>query len=209
MVALPGPNIGLETIIVADPVTLLYAQIAGNRAGQMSVNTGGLLATYRAAKRALALAATPTLVMELVGAASTILRVRRITVSGAAATASQIIPVDIIKYSAVSTVGTKSTITAVPDDSAFAAAGGVCSAFTVNPTVGTPVGTIGNKPVSFGLVTAAVIGDQAVWDFTTRNDSGLIIRGIAESVGIHLAGVTLTNATTLNFEIEWSEEASS
>ncbi len=206
---MPDPSVATTVIALADPITQLYKQSAGNRSGATFIDPRGLLPTYRAAKRALALPATPTLAANLVGAANKIVRVRRVMVSGAAATASQIIPVDLIKYSTAATGGTATTPAAVPDDSADGAAGAVLSVYTVLPTLGTAVGTVGVKPVSFGLITAAIIGDMAVWDFTVRGDEGIVLRGVAETLGIHLGGVALANATTLNCEWEWTEEASS
>lgn len=173
-------------------------------AGQM-VNRDDPRTRYRAGKIGLVLAATPTTVVSIIGSATKRIRVLRITVSGAAATASQIIPVTVAMYSTANTGGTATTQALVPTDSTFSAATAVVSQYTANPTTGTLVGVVAAETAVFALATAAA-QPGIVFDFTARNGGGLVLNSVAETLAINFAGVTLANATTLSYDIEVVEE---
>lgn len=202
--AQPAPQLGTTQILVRDPVTALLAYGSGNSLGQLNVYNGGVVPTYSAAKRALALAATPTDAVVIVGSATKTVRIRRIGLSCAAATATQVIPLEILKRSAAGSGGTSTAATVVPNDSGSAAGTAVVNLFTANPTVGTPVGVVRAPVVSCALLTTA--GANVTLSFSEFNDQPIVLRGVAESLAINLAGVTLANATTLNVDVEWTEE---
>lgn len=201
------PQLGQPWAVVGNPITLRAYGQSGNAFGQQFVNNEGKLLTYRGAIRGLVLAATPTLVVNLVGAASVITSLRRVSISGAAATASQVIPVDLIAYSSAASGGTATTPTPIPAKSTDAAAAAVLQAYTANPTAGTAVGTFDTGNFTAGLITTAA--NRLTFDYGTRNDKVPQIVGVAQHIGLHFGGVTLANATTVNVVFEWTEEPSS
>lgn len=161
---------------------------------------------YRAAAVGFALAATPSDVAIINGVAGKKVRVLRIEVSGAAATAPQNIPVQIIKRSTANTGGTSAAMTAVPDDSAFSAAAAAAIRYTANGTPGTTVGTVDTNIVCCAVTSSVVAPTAIVFDFTARNNAGHVLNSASEGLAVNLGGVTLANATTLNVVIEWIEE---
>lgn len=166
----------------------------------------GLRATYRSAKQALSLHATPNVIATLVGSATKTVRVIGLRISGAAATASQDIPFVVNKHSAANSGGTATQPPAVLVDSLDAAATAVFNVYTVDPTMGAKVGALMADVVSCGLATVA--GGSPVVNVPLVDAFGkpVFLRGVAESIAIDLAGVTLANATTMNVEIIWTEE---
>lgn len=182
-----------------------------NRVAFPGVITGvisleGNLATYRAAKEALALHATPNGVFTMIGSATKLIVVNSIRVSGAAATASQDIPYDLKKCSTAPSGGTAGAMTAVPLDSLDAAATAVLDTYTVDPTLGTLVGVISTGVIPCGLATVA--GQPAPIDVFKIGSfgKGIHLNAATESIALDLLGVTLANATTLNIEVEWTEQ---
>jgi hypothetical protein len=174
--------------------------------GAQIVSTEGTKPTYSAASTgAFALPATPTQCVTLFGSATKTIRLLRVTVSGSAATASQVIAVGLQKLSTPPTGGVAVNPAIVPHDSASPAGSAVVAHYTTLPTLGTALGYIRQAQVMFGLLTALTI-DRMVWDFTTRNGQGLVLRGTSQGVAVNLNGVTLTNATLLGYEFEWSED---
>lgn len=161
---------------------------------------------YRAGVIGVTLAATPSDFLTIIGSSTKKVRVLRIAVSGAAATASQIIPVQIVARSTAASGGTSAAATAVPMDSSLPAATSVVTRYTANPTVGTLVGIVDVMTVNFALATAVVQPGPVVFDFTARNGGGYTLNATTEALAVNLNGVTLANATTINVMVEWIEE---
>ena len=172
------------------------------------ISLEGQKAAYMVAKTALALAATPTVVASIQGSATKTIKVRRVRISGAAATASQNIPVELRKTSTAFTGGTATAPTPVPVDSNLGAATAVVSYFTANPTEGTSVGAVASGVVPCLLATAAGapgFGSNH-HDLIDPYGEGITLRGTAQCLDVHLLGVTLNNTTTMNISFEFTEE---
>jgi hypothetical protein len=116
-----------------------------------------------------------------------------------------VIAVGLQKLSTAPTGGVAVNPAIVPHDSASAAGTAVVAHYTTLPTLGTALGYIRQSQVMFGLLTALTV-DRMVWDFTTRNGQGLVLRGTSQGVAINLNGATLANATLLGYEWEFTEE---
>lgn len=189
---------------MALPGSVLSVPQANLLAGSVSLE--GLKATYRSAKQALALHATPNVIATLVGSATKVVKVVSVKISGAAATASQDIPFLIKKHSVANSSGTATQPAAVPVDSTNPAATAVFNVYTVDPTMGTSLGAIAEGVVSCGLATVAGGSPDVTIPLVSNFGQAVTLRGVAESISIDLAGVTLANATTANIEIVWTEE---
>lgn len=172
------------------------------------VNTserGGQLATYRYASAAITPVATATDVLTLHGSASKIIRVTRLKVTGVA-TAQAAYPTYIIKRTAANTGGTATNPDAVKADSLDAAATGVLTLYSANPSaLGAGVAfdaetlllTKAADPTAFPLPF-----DRA-WGI--RTDKQPVLRGVAEALAINFAGAGVPAGAAINFILEWTE----
>lgn len=171
--------------------------------GVPSVNTEGTKATYSAAG-VFAPAAAATDVFTITGSATKTIRVLRMTIGGQA-TAAINVAMAIIKRSAANTSGTPATITAAPHDSANAAATALVQSWTANPSLGATVATVRQQFVTLNAATPGFALAQTVFDFTTRNGQGIVLRGIAQVLALNFAGNTVSG-NLLAADVEWTEE---
>lgn len=161
--------------------------------------------TYSAAITGLTTALLATDIVTIIGGATTVVRITGIGIS-ANGSAGANANLALIKRSTANTGGTSTTPAAVPYDSNDAAATAVFRAYTVNPTVlGTVVGTVRTvEQFISGVVTA---GSGVVeWEFGVRPAKPIVLRGVAQTLAVNLAGVTVTGGS-YNVWIEWTEAA--
>lgn len=191
----------------ATPPTLTDGQQAAaqaDTAGSRQINTEGKKATY-SASAAVVLAASATDVFTITGSASKTIRVNRIAVTGKA-TAASVFAVDLSKRSTANTGGTSSAATAVPHDSASAAASATVLSYSANPTLGSLIGTVRLQLLAFTIAaTTPFPPSPLVWDFTTRNGQAVVLRGITQVLALSLEAQTVTGGAVF-VEIEWTEE---
>lgn len=163
----------------------------------------GIKTTYSAAATNFAPPATPTDIFTITGSASKTVRVTKIFVTGTQTTAA-VRDVLLIKRSSANTGGTSAAATAVPHDSANAAATATVLSYTINPTaLGTAVGTIFSKKVF--IPGTGVVQGELILDFGTTNDQAIVLRGTAQVLAVNLNSVTSTG-NAVNITIEWTEE---
>lgn len=181
---------------------------AGAQRASMTLDNAS--AMYRAAKSALTPVATPTAIFVITGSATKTVRVKKITVAGAA-TAYGEMPVTIVRGSDAGTLGSAvlTGITPAKMDSGSATATAVVSTVgTANyTTVPAAAGIAGAARVAFGpLTTAATSSDatKSVWVF----DRALVLRGVAEVLYVQGNGSTVPSGGVMDFEVEWEEDAS-
>lgn len=166
-------------------------------------------ATYGATAINITPATTATDIFTITGSASKTIYIHKITVTGNRTAHAQDLVV-LLKRSTANAGGTSTTRTAVPYDSANAAATATVRAYTANPTLGTLVGAIQANRVSFPVQTptnAQGNGGAAVpwiWEYT-KDAQPITLRGTSEVLAINLNGVTIAGGS-LQFNIEWSEE---
>lgn len=170
-------------------------------AGSLQVNTEGKKATYSSAPSTV-LAAAATDALTITGSATKTIRITRVSFTGIGTTLGDA-TVTLNKRSTANTGGTSTAAAAVPHDSTSASATATVLQYTANPTLGTLVGAVRSLPSPFFALTNAAY--PTVWDFTTRNGQGIVLRGTSQVLAIGLGGATVTGGL-LYGEIEWTEE---
>lgn len=163
--------------------------------------------TYRAAGNVVAAAGTaPFLIIN--GAATKVIRIMRIRITGLTLTAVQYLRVQAAKYSTAPSGGTPAAATVVKLDSAAQASGATVNGYTAAPTPGTLVGPIAERTVLGQATTPAAGGlpqEADFWFDFNYDDEGAILRAAAENIGILFAAAPAT-AVTLSYEIEFTED---
>lgn len=171
--------------------------------GIASVNTEGTKDTYSVATSGFTPAATATDFFSIVGSGTKTVRVLRITISGNA-TAAISEDILLIKRSTASTGGTPAALTVGLHDSNGNAVTATVNTWTANPGVlGTTAGTFRAKRMNLGATGAA---GEVIWDFTTRNSRGIVLRGVAQSLNLNYNGAAVPGGMTLNMDVEFTEE---
>jgi hypothetical protein len=179
------------------------ARSAPGTTGIPSVSTEGVRQTYSAGTLGFTPVATPTDFLAIVGSGTKTVRVLRISISGFATSA---ITEDIvlIKRSSANSGSTPVDLTAVPHDANDSAATAVIRTYTAsNPTTGTAVGNVRAQKLNLGATGAA---GSIVWDFTRNNDQAIVLRGTTQYLVLNWNGAAVPSGTTLDFDVEWSEE---
>jgi hypothetical protein len=196
---------------------LLIAQATGYTAavdayGNIAVMTEGTKPTFSAASLGLVPAAAATDIFTLQSVSKTV-RLLRLEISGVA-TAAAAVAVALLKggVGLADTGGTQASGIALPvagtHDSANAVATALLAAYTANPTInrGT-VGTAGNLLIRAGTLNLSVPAGPAsplVWDFTTRNGQGLVLRA-GQHVALNFNGAT-NAGNIVQINAEFTEE---
>lgn len=171
--------------------------------GSVYVNTSGRKATYSAGVSNLAVAALTTDFFTITGSATTIVKVTKITFQSES-TANAVPELILLKRSTANSGGTSTTATAVPNDSADAAATAVVRSYTANPTLGTLVGFV-RAVKFFSSGASSQPAEPVIFEFGNNHSKPIVLRGTGEVLSLSLAGVTLAGSS-LTISIEWVEE---
>lgn len=159
-------------------------------------------ATYSASVAGLVTALVATDIFTITGSASKTVKITQIQV--AATGNNNNVDLDLIKRSAANTGGTSTSRTAVPHDSTDAAATATVLAYTVNPTLGTPVGTV--RATNFATASAiSPQADRVVFDFGASISKPIVLRGTSQVLAVNLNGNTIA-APAVDISVEWTEE---
>jgi hypothetical protein len=178
------------------PILQENVYVAGGK-----VTTEGITATYGIAGAGNTPAPTPTDVFILNGSATKTVKIKRITVSGLATTAGTM-SVSLVKRTTANTGGTSTAPSIALFDSKDAAATAVPKLYTANPSaLGTGI-TLSTQSLNFGVAGAAA---NVVFDFSTRNDKAIYLRGVAEGLAINLNGGAVPSGGTFGYTIEFEE----
>jgi hypothetical protein len=214
MVSVPLPN-GAQAALgfgITRSGTTMYPLLVDSQGG-LIVQTEGSRPTFNFSTPAggQVLAATPTDVLEITGAASGKVRVTRLRVSLVTATAQQNIEVLAVRRSTLHAGGTVATIAAVSSDILVdgTVQGGVINLFSVNgTTLGTSLGPIADVIVP-AVLPAGI--DPAPTDIIGGLDTAaskpIVLNGTADTLCLNLNGVTLTHTTTIYVDGEITYEA--
>ena len=166
------------------------------------------LRTYRAATTATVVApADPTSFFYISGSATKDVLVRKIAVSGATLTDIAYNSYVVEKFSTAHTVGTAVALAKIPLDSNFGAAtASLVQVYTAAPTEGTNLGPIACRRVLLQDTTAAAGGipDIVEFDFSDVDGGGVLLRGVAQGLGLAF-GEDPATAVTVGVEVEWQE----
>jgi hypothetical protein len=178
--------------------------------GAQLVSSDGTIPTYRYCSLALAMVATPTDALVIQGSATKTVRVKRIKVSGQA-TAQGSMPVQLIRRSTAGTVAPAvlTAIAAAKHDSTDPAATAVVSTVgTANPGVlGTSAGIVGVDRLGMSALGTGTAGggEDVDWNFATRQDKAIVLRGVSEFLVINFNGAAIPAGGVVDFEVELEE----
>jgi hypothetical protein len=178
-------------------------QTSGNQI-TIAVPSDGVKQSYSASVTGLVAANLATDIFTISGSSSKIVRITRINISATQNT-STTRNVQLIKRSTLNSGGTSTTRAAIPHDSNNIAASATIKAYTVNPTLGTAIGTVRTRRTQIQATMVSSAIDDVLWEFGTRPSQALVLRTVNEMVSINLNGVTLSN-NLFDIDIEWTEE---
>lgn len=162
---------------------------------------------YRYAVLAFAPVATPTDVLVIQGSATKNLAIKRIVLQGVA-TAAGNMPVQIIRRSAADT--TTCVLTAVTvgqqDKNDPAPSAVVSTVGTANcGSLGTSAGVIGVGRLQMSAAGTGLAIQPLVWEYATRLDKSLVVRGITDFIVINLNGAAIPAGGVIDIEVEMEE----
>lgn len=163
--------------------------------------------SYRFSVSAFAPVATPTDFLVIQGSAAKTLHIKRIALQGAA-TAAGNMPVQLMRRSAADT--TTCVLTAVAaakkDISDPASVSTVSTVGTANcGSLGTSAGVLGAGRLEMTALGTGVAINPLVWEFATRLDKSLLVRGVADFVVLNLSGAAIPAGGVIDFEVEIEE----
>lgn len=174
--------------------------------------------TYSQAMANLVVASSPTTYWQLCGSATATVRVTRITISGRQTTAAHA-DFQLIKTSTAATGGTiaagqpfaSAAVVGVPYDTGTSAGTALVTAWTANPTVGTPVvasaGWVWSGSAFLGNLTTGQSGTGIDITFGNRPASAIVLRGAAQCLAISSAvGTGPGSGNLMDIFQEWTEE---
>jgi hypothetical protein len=157
------------------------------------------LPTYRAASFLIAVNIGTTDFYQMMGSPTLPVKIKRIAVSGVGGSAG-FITINLFKRTAVNTGGTTIVVPIAQHDSANPAATASVFQYNTNPAaLGTGI-AVGAQVMNF---TTSSVTPTLVWDFSTRNDAPLVLRGVTQSLCINANSTGI--ALSLDVEIEWEE----
>lgn len=200
-------GIGIETLGLYDTVAgLMYAlRNAPGHQGAVLVSSDGAKATYRYAGT-MTPAATPTDIITITGSSTRTGRIKSIVLGGLASTGNSM-ALALIRRSTANTGGTKAAASGGAHDINDPSATIIPQVYSANATgLGVAVGSIGQGRLWLGGVINTPF--QLRWDFSTRQDKALILRGTSDIIAINLAGATVPSGGVIDFEIEIEEDVS-
>lgn len=176
-----------------------------NGGGQTCENAAApsIKATYSFATLALSPASAATDIVTLTGSSTKVVRLVQLTVCGTA-TAPSTIDVVLVERSTANSGGTSSAPTMVSLDTGDAAATAAVAAYTANPTVGSLVGNIRGRKLN--LATTSGGAGCLIFDFSTRNGKGPILRDALHTIALNLNGASIPAGAALDIDAEWTEE---
>lgn len=158
--------------------------------------------TYAAVVNASSAAASTDITI-LPGNATNTVYVTKVIVSGVQTSAGEV-DILLVKRSTADTGGTSAAMTAVPFDSADAAASSAPLSFTANPTLGTTVGTVARTYLPVAPAATGTVSSSYTFDFGVRGKP-IKLSGTAQGLAVNLNGATVTGgAFTVTYE--WREE---
>ena len=178
--------------------------VIGTARAATAISTEGVRATYSYSSQANTPAATPTDIFKIAGSATKTIRITRIAIGGIAGTAGWL-KIALVRRSTAGSGGTATNPTAMKHDTNDPAATATLTLYTANPTVGTAVGTLHASRVFLPLVTVTS-APQTVWEFTHRNEEGIVLRGTTDILCINGVGDTVPASGVLDIDVTWIEE---
>jgi hypothetical protein len=176
--------------------------VYGARSQQMHSLLDGDAATYSVATSGLSGLANGSLLLQMAGNASNVVRITRVEIyaTGTAGVGT----VSLQRFSTTATGGSPSGFQTSKNDINDPAAASSLVYYTAAPTGGIPLG--GNVRVGTVAIAAATLpAVLTAWDFGEGPKKGLILRGTSDFMCLQL--VSGFSGNTLNISWEWTESA--
>ena len=184
---------------------------AASATNASAVSSEGVKPTYRYAALGFATVATPTDVLVIQGSATKTIRIKRVVLNGVA-TAAANMPVQIIRRSTAGTLGSAvlTALTAAKHDINDVAPTAVLSTVgTANyTTLGTTAGTIGAGRLQLSAAATGLSVTPLLWEFATRNDKALILRGTSDFICLNLNAGAVPLGAVVDIEVQTEEDNS-
>lgn len=171
--------------------------------GIPAVSTEGTKPTYSCSVVGFTPAANATDFFQIVGSSTKVVRVLKVVVSGTASSAATV-DVLLVKRTTANSGGTSTQPAIAGHDSNDPTATAVVNAYTANPSgLGTSAGNIGARKLNLGASGSA---GTVEWEFTTRTDKGVVLRGTSQSLNLNWNGAAVPAGTNLAIEVQFTEE---
>ena len=183
-----------------------------------SIPLDSIKRTYSLSMTNLVVASSPTTYWQICGSASSTVRVTRLTIAGRQTTAAHA-DFQLLKTSTAATGGTIASgqpfagaaIVGYPYDTNSAAGTALTTAWTANPTVGTPIvasaGFLWSGQIFLGNLTTAQSNAETLIDFGNHPGSAVVLRGTAQCLAISSAvGTGPGSGNLMNITEEYTEE---
>lgn len=165
--------------------------------------------TYGASVVGLVPAASATDLFTLCGSATKVVRVSSVRVGGRA-TAAASVDISLILRSTANTGGTSTAPNIQKYDSQYPTATAVATAYTANPTVGTPVGGSGAamqvNQLFLGNLTTGAPGADVVHVYGDRPASQIVLRGVAQCLAVNMNGQSASGGL-MDISVQWTENS--
>ena len=184
----------------------LSTNVAGTSG--LFVSSDGGKPTYGAGGNGLTLYSTAAAVLvEIQGSATKTVRIKRIGIWGQAGTKFYT-ELQLLRSTTISGSGTPVAASLNPYDINDPVATAVVNSYAAAATFGTGHLLLGAKPLSISPPAAGAVGPvETIWDFATREDKALILRGVGDVIQIYNT-ITGLGTATFGFEVEWEEDNS-
>ena len=192
--------------------------VNSNLASVWSIPLDSTKRTYSVAMSNLVVASSPTTYWQICGSATSTVRVTRVSIAGRQTTAASA-DFQLIKTSTAATGGTIASgqpfagaaIVGNAYDTNSAAGTALVTAWTANPTVGTPIvtsaGWLWSGQIFLGNLSTTASTPGINIDFGNHPGSAVVLRGAAQCLAISSAvGTGPGSGNLMNITIEWTEE---
>lgn len=192
--------------------------VNSNLAQVWTIPLDSIKRTYSMSMTNLVAASSPTTYWQICGSATSTVRVTRFTIAGRQTTAAHA-DFQILKTSTAATGGTIASgypfngaaVVGYPYDTGFAAGTALTTAWTANPTVGTPIvasaGFVWSGQIFLGNLTTTQSNAETIIDFGNHPGSAVVLRGAAQCLAISSAvGTGPGSGNLMDISEEYTEE---
>ena len=192
--------------------------VDSNLASVWSIPLDSTKRTYSVAMSNLVVASSPTTYWQICGSATSTVRVTRVSIAGRQTTAASA-DFQLIKTSTAATGGTIASgqpfagaaIVGNAYDTNSAAGTALVTAWTANPTVGTPIvtsaGWLWSGQIFLGNLSTTASTSGINIDFGNPPGSAVVLRGAAQCLAISSAvGTGPGSGNLMEITTEWTEE---
>lgn len=193
-------------LLLNDSGTYDIGRSASGTTGIPAISTESKKTTHNCAAAIGSFIASATDFWQIFGSGTKTVRITRLSVTGVATAATPQLLL-LIKRITANSGGTATTPTISENDSNDAVATAIVKYYASgsNPTTGTTGNNVRTVYLNLGAAAGGAAG-SIVWDFTTRNSKGMVLRGTGEGLVLNLNAATIASGGLLTVDCEWTEE---